>query len=126
MFNLNYILILSLISFTLQDSHCLITDEYCEEEDVDSGKIPTENAKIVKTATLFLTKEPVACFPRVVINWKKGIKIVPIEVSVSCQILMANAKEAYAPVMKIINAKDVKRAIFLMVMNAKKFQLNTA
>ena len=50
MFNLNYILILSLISFTLQDSHCLITDEYCEEEDVGSGKIPTENAKIVKTA----------------------------------------------------------------------------
>ena len=40
MFNLNYILILSLISFTLQDSHCLITDEYCEEEDVGSGKIP--------------------------------------------------------------------------------------
>ncbi len=39
MFNLNYILILSLISFTLQDSHCLITDEYCEEEEIGSGKI---------------------------------------------------------------------------------------
>ena len=126
MFNLNYILILSLISFTLQDSHCLITDEYCEEEDVGSGKIPTENAKTVKMDTLFLTKEQVACFPLVAINWKKGIKIVLIAVSVSCQILMATAKEAYAPVMKIINAKDVKRAIFLMVMNVKKLRLNTA
>ena len=68
MFNLNYILILSLISFTLQDSHCLITHEYCEEEDVGSGKIPTENAKTVKMDTLFLTKEQVACFPLVAIN----------------------------------------------------------
>ena len=50
----------------------------------------------------------------------------PIAASVSCQILMATAKEAYAPVMKMINAKDVKRAIILKIINVKKLLLNIA
>ena len=50
----------------------------------------------------------------------------PIAASVSCQILMATAKEAYAPVTKMINAKDAKRAIILKIINAKKLRLNTA
>ena len=39
MFNLKYLLLLALISYTLQDSHCLVTVEYCEEEDDEEGKI---------------------------------------------------------------------------------------
>ena len=38
MFNLKYILIISLISFTLQDSHCLVTSTECYDEE------PTTNA----------------------------------------------------------------------------------
>jgi len=37
MFNLKYVLLLALISYTLQDIHCLATVEYCEEEE-DDGK----------------------------------------------------------------------------------------
>ena len=38
MFNLKYILIISLISFTLQDSHCLVASSACYDEE------PTTNA----------------------------------------------------------------------------------
>ena len=38
MFNLKYILIISLISFTLQDSHCLVTSSACYDKE------PTNNA----------------------------------------------------------------------------------
>ena len=39
MFNLKYLLLLALISYTLQDSHCLVTVEYCEKEDDGEEKI---------------------------------------------------------------------------------------
>ena len=38
MFNLKYILIISLISFTLQDSHCLVTSSACYDKE------PTNNS----------------------------------------------------------------------------------
>ena len=45
MFNLKYILIISLISFTLQDSHCLVTSSACYDKEPSTNAGGIANCK---------------------------------------------------------------------------------
>lgn len=78
MFNLKYLLLLALISYTLQDSHCLVTVEYCEEKDdgeekIDNGGIDhcTKYVIIVKMVMQCLLIKKVAFLSKIVMKWRR-------------------------------------------------------
>ena len=132
MFNLKYLLLLALISYTLQDSHCLVTVEYCEEEDDEEGKMIMEELTIVqkqekeyviivKMVMQCLLIKKVAFLSKIVMNWKKVIKNARYVNIITIKILRATVLELYvSSIMIKMYAPSALMVITLKTMNVKK------
>ena len=125
MFNLKYILILSLISFTLQDSHCLVTSSACYDKEPSTNAGGIANCKEAGEGVCYecdysfaLSSNQKSCisFPNCD-NLAEGDKT-----CISTQKANVNVPYANITMKKVAYVKVVIPAIISKTKNAKKLQ----
>ena len=128
---------LSLISLSLQDSHCLVSLEYCEEEEENSkDPVKIEHCYEMKgdkcddcLIGYAASYEGTSCLPFQNCNSLEEGNKNCAECYYGFKVNSnANAKELYAMnmMMKVKYVQNALRVIILKIINVKKLQLKTA